>query len=95
MIVIVSLKGGKFHFLAPLGALVLQGVCTHTDTEGTQRKARVRNILKSSGKNTIFDEHPVPKICPFDSAIWKHNSVDIIELISSTSNSTLTKTFHL
>ena len=31
------------------------GVCTHTDTEGKQRKARVRNILK----NTIFNEHPV------------------------------------
>ena len=25
----------------------LPGVCTHTDTEGKQRKARVRNILKS------------------------------------------------
>ena len=70
-------------------------MCTHTDTERKQRKARVRNILKSSEKNTIFDEYPVPKICPFDSAIWKHNSVNIIGLISSTSNSTLTKTFHL
>ena len=29
------------------------GVCTHT------RKARARNILKSSEKNTIFNEHPV------------------------------------
>ena len=28
----------------------LPGVCTHTDTEGKQRKARVQNILKSSGK---------------------------------------------
>ena len=40
----------------------LQGVpcvCTHTNTEGEQRKASVRNILKSSGKNTIFNEHPV------------------------------------
>ena len=37
----------------------LPGVCTHTDTEGKQRKARVQNILKSSGKNTIFNEHPV------------------------------------
>ena len=26
------------------------GVCTHTDTEGQQREARVRNILKSSKK---------------------------------------------
>ena len=36
----------------------LPGACTHTDTEGKQRKARVRNILKIS-KNTIFNEHPV------------------------------------
>ena len=34
-------------------------VCTHTDTEGKQRKARVWNILKSSEKNTIINEHPV------------------------------------
>ena len=39
----------------------LPGVSTHTDTEGKQRKARVRNILKSSEKNTIFNEHPVPR----------------------------------
>ena len=37
----------------------LPGVCTHTDTEGKQRKARVRNILKSSEKtqylmNTLY-----------------------------------------
>ena len=38
----------------------LPDVCTHTDTEGKkQRKARGRNILKSSEKNTIFNEHPV------------------------------------
>ena len=37
----------------------LPGVCTHIDTEGKQRKVRVRNILKSSEKNTIFNEHPV------------------------------------
>ena len=37
----------------------LSGVCTHTDTEGKQSTARVHNILKSSGKNTIFNEHPV------------------------------------
>ena len=34
-------------------------VCTHTDTEGKQRKARVGNISKSSEKNTIFNEHPL------------------------------------
>ena len=39
----------------------LPGVSTHTDTEGKQRKTRVQNILKSSGKNTIFNEHPVPE----------------------------------
>ena len=33
----------------------LPGVCKHTDTE----RRRVRNILKSSEKNTIFNEHPV------------------------------------
>ena len=51
----------------------LPGVCTHTDTEGKQRKARVRNILKSSEKNTIFNEYPVsifisfntPSLCKF------------------------------
>ena len=37
----------------------LPGVCTHTDTEGKQRKARVQNIFKNSEKNTIFNEHPV------------------------------------
>ena len=33
--------------------------CTHTDTEGKQRKPRVRNIFKNSEKNTIFNGHPV------------------------------------
>ena len=38
----------------------LPGVCTHTDTEGKQRKVRVRNIPKSLGKtqylmNTLYD----------------------------------------
>ena len=37
----------------------LPGVCTHTDTEVRQRKARVGNIFKNSEKNTIFNEHPV------------------------------------
>ena len=31
----------------------LPGVCTHTDTEGKQRKARVRNIFKKSEKHNI------------------------------------------
>ena len=35
------------------------GVCTHTDTEGKQRKAKVRNIFKKSEKtqylmNTLY-----------------------------------------
>ena len=38
----------------------LPGVFTHT--EGKQRKARVRNNLKSLKKNTIFIEHPVPRL---------------------------------
>ena len=45
---------------AALLVFYLTGVCTHTDTEGKQRKARVRNILKSLDKNTIFHEDPVP-----------------------------------
>ena len=40
----------------------LPGVVTHTDSEGKQRKVRVRNILKSLEKYTIFNEHPVPKL---------------------------------
>ena len=37
----------------------LPGVCTHTDTEGKQRKGRVRNIFKISEKtqflmNTLY-----------------------------------------
>ena len=35
------------------------GVCTHTDTEGKERKTRVWNILKSSKKKAIFNENPV------------------------------------
>ena len=38
-------------------------MCTHTDNEGKERKTRVRNIFKKFGKNTIFNEHPVPYIC--------------------------------
>ena len=34
-------------------------VCKHTDAQGKQRKARVRNIFISLEKNTIFNEHPV------------------------------------
>ena len=44
---------------APELVFYLSGVCTHTDTEGKQRKARDRNILKSSKKtqylmNTLY-----------------------------------------
>ena len=35
-------------------AFHLPGVCTHTDAEAKQRKARVRNIFKKSEKNTTF-----------------------------------------
>ena len=37
----------------------LPGVCTYTGSEGKQRKARVKNIFKNFGKNTIFNEHSV------------------------------------
>ena len=37
----------------------MPGVCTHTDTEGKQRKARVRYIFKNWEKNTIFHKHSV------------------------------------
>ena len=49
------------NFASSAAALVLYllGGCTHTDTERKQRKTRVRNILKSSKKNTIFNEHLV------------------------------------
>ena len=57
----------------------LPGVCTHTDTEGKQRKARVRNILKSFEKNTIFNEHRVGN---FDS--WK-NKLDRVACRTITS----------
>ena len=55
----------------------LPSVCTHTETEGKQRKARVRNILKYSKKNTIFNEHPVPmyKESPLN-ARGKINQID-------------------
>ena len=34
-----------FYFSAAALVFCLPGVCTHTDTEGKQRKARVRNIF--------------------------------------------------
>ena len=41
----------------------LPGMCAHTDTEGKQRKARVRNIFKIFGqKNTISKEYPVQNV---------------------------------
>ena len=46
---------------SPAAALVFYlPVCTHTDNEGKQRKARVRNILKSTKKtqyliNTLYN----------------------------------------
>ena len=38
----------------------LPGMCTHTGTEGKQRKVRVFE------KNTIFNEHPVGWLMPFN-----------------------------
>ena len=34
-------------------------LCTHTETEGKPRKAKVRNLFFDLRKNTIFNEHPV------------------------------------
>ena len=52
----------------------LPGVCTHTDTEG---KTRVRNILKSLEKNTIFNEHPVVPLIPLSAnASRSENPID-------------------
>ena len=48
----------------------LPGVCTHTDTGGKQRKVRGRNNLKSSEKNTIFNEHPVYASGSSMSLVW-------------------------
>ena len=59
---VFSWKFGIFlHSTSSAAAPVfyLPGVCTHTDTEGKQRKTRVRNILISSEKtqylmNTLY-----------------------------------------
>ena len=62
-ILCISLKFCDFSELCQLccNADVLPAwcVCTHTDTEGKQRNARVGNIFKNSEKKTIFNEHPV------------------------------------
>ena len=39
----------------------LPGVCTHTDTEGKPKEARVQNIYFKIFENTIFNEHPLMK----------------------------------
>ena len=57
----------------------LRGVCTHTDTEGKQRGVRVRNILKSSGENTIFNKHLVTN--PYIIPSLKVNSVHKVTII--------------
>ena len=48
----------------------LPGVCTHTDTEGKQRKTRVENFFESSEKNTIFNEHPVVNINELENHVY-------------------------
>ena len=63
----ISLKFCDFselcQFCCSAGFLPAWCVYTHWH-RGKQRKARVRNILKSSGKNTIFNEDPVyPWVC--------------------------------
>ena len=47
------------QFCCSAGFLPAWCVYTHWQTEGKQRKAWVWNILKSSGKHTIINEHPV------------------------------------
>ena len=60
----------------------LLGVCTHTDTEGKLRKARVRNILKSSKKtqylmNTLYVYYCAPPPPPLHQPIIHfHTSLD-------------------
>ena len=56
----------------------LPGVCTHSDTEGKQRKARVRNILKSSKKNTILNEQPVALHAPIVSRVSRNITQTLI-----------------
>ena len=53
----------------------LPGVCTHTDTEGKQSPEYFLKI----GKNTIFNEHPVPyreaiTILPQQGGPWRGRS---------------------
>ena len=69
-----------FNSVSSAAALVfyLPGVCTHTDIEGKQRKARVRNIFKDSEKNTIFNEHPVVQKCTFVRIGLHHKSVSSV-----------------
>ena len=59
------LRQKLWDFSAAALVFYLPGMCTHTETEGEQRKARDRYILKSSEKNTIFNEHPVAQHLAF------------------------------
>ena len=56
---VFSLNFCNFSELCQLccSAGVLPAWCVYTPD--TERKTRVRNILKSMEKNTIFNEHPV------------------------------------
>ena len=59
-----------FKICCSAGVLPLPGECTHTNTEGKQRKARVGNILKSSEKiqylmDTLYVKKTIFKVfCP-------------------------------
>ena len=50
------------NYASSAAALVFYLPGMTTDNEGKQRKVRVWNVLKSSKKNTIFNEHPVQGI---------------------------------
>ena len=66
----------------------LSCLCTHTDTEGEQRKARVRNNLKSSEK-TLFKEHPVPISYIFSDAVRNRSSANLQDYVSKAINANL------
>ena len=66
----------------------LPGVCTHTETQGKQRKTRVRNILKSLEKtqylmNTMYYWSCVHNILPFICLCVEFHYSSIIPFLNS------------
>ena len=59
----------------------LPGVCTHTDTKGKQRKARLRNILKSLEKTQYLMNILYHQLEIIDKArLTKRNEQDLTNL---------------